>query len=302
MAAPAALAAPAAHPMILPEKPEGHDVAHRTLLGMTAVTAVLSLIPPLRFGASLALRGISLLSLGVSTISASKTGPLLHLAKVAAVALGIVGLAAFSPSLMIASVATDMGAQVLGFVQAIQEGEDWKGSAHLGMLVIDLLTLLGFVFGAWGLMVSAAVITAAFMGPLVMVEGGRGNLDVALALFTLACVGVAGAITTAEYTRRAKEVTVKNGNPDQTLVVVHNQHEYTSQKGEDLVFPTGYFGNYRVYHNTPDGVWSEVCSVPREVYESALDPAMFGTLPLGGQTVTAVEEAIPLRSEMINMG
>lgn len=138
------------------------------LLVLSVATAVISLIPPVRLAGALATRSIALLS---STLDGAKqatrkdhwSNKAASCAKVAIVALGLAGLAAASPALLIASLASDVGLQAIEMVRSAWKGDGDKALAHFAILVVDSLVLGAVVAGSWQLMVAAAAVNAFVM-------------------------------------------------------------------------------------------------------------------------------------------
>ena len=134
------------------------------LLGMTVISAGLSLIPPLRLAGSIALRGIALLSATTCQEEPGTERALAKIGRVAAIALGIIALSASLPILMTASIGVDLGMQLWESIRFYSEGQWRQGSIHLLWTMIDALALAGSITGLWQCMVaSMALATAASM-------------------------------------------------------------------------------------------------------------------------------------------
>lgn len=144
-----------------------HSKIHKGLLLLTTALAILGAIPPLRLFASIALRATALLSSTTACVDNWKADTtfekIMKVAKMTGVALGLAGMAAASPLVLIASLAADVGIQALEMVKAFYKGEDGKGCIHLGMLIVDVLALAGLIVGSWELMVAALAVSILAM-------------------------------------------------------------------------------------------------------------------------------------------
>lgn len=198
----------------------GQKIVQKGLLVTTLFFSVLSLIPPLRLAGGLGLRSTAVLSstaMGVSYWkNMSGMEKALACSKIAICALGLAGLAAGLPALIVASVAADIALNVFEMVKAAVNGQTEKALMHFGFTVINTLVLGGLLAGSWQLMVTAAAVSALAMAGIAIkvmstAKSGDEAIDV-LCYLGLMATGIAGAVTTANvakprYTKSYFEVT-----------------------------------------------------------------------------------------------
>lgn len=266
----------------------------KILLAMTAISGILSLIPPMRLGASLAMRSISLLSVAASKTPEGKEGPIIKAARAGAVVLGIVGLAAATPALMVASLAIDMALQIIEGARAAHQGDWVKLAVHATVLVIDTLALAGLIVGSWQLMVSAAAVSAAAFLALSAGANATGNGDDMFAYLALMGVSLAAAITIPDQISPAKTVHIKNDDPNGKIIVMKpggdNATVAESAPGQDVTIHDNSYVRYNVVHVSSTGdTRVENFQVPEEVSIKGIAVQDFPTLPFGGIAIKAIE-------------
>ncbi len=268
-------------------------IAQKILLGMTAVCAILSCIPPFRLGASLGMRSISLLSVGISKPPAGQGGPFIKAAKLAVVALSIVAVAASMPMLIVASIAADMGLQILEGARALYKGDCGKAGMHAIILVIDTLALAGVILGSWQLMVAAATVSAVAIFVLTAIASATGHGDDAFFYLILMAANVATAATIGEVRGITKTVVIKNDDPTGKLIVMKPVGPGVvaeSAPGQDVTIHNNSYVRYNVIHVSSTGeTRAENFMVPDEVYRTAISSQELPALPLGGSVLKAVE-------------
>lgn len=205
--------------MVVHQKPKFREVTQRILLVMAGVCAILSLIAPLRLGASLAMRGISVLSISASKVYATKIGLFLHCVKISALALGIIGLAASLPAFIVASLGVDIGMQLIRTFQELLETNYFEAGVHFGLFIVDTLLLLATLLGSWEIMVAGLLFNSAFMfffcafGTFVVAEDGNVCIDRALIYTLLFALSYAGAMITAGSTNSYTGETMRPSLP-----------------------------------------------------------------------------------------
>ena len=181
----------------------------RVLSVMTVACAILSLIPPLRFAGSICLRSVALLSSCNICVdsweSLNNWDKASRCAKVALVALGLVGSVLSSPLLIVASLVVDTVLQIKDFAISLSNW-DFKAVIQFGMITINILVIAAIVLGSWPLIVAASAVSAAvilvsagfFFVTASIDTAGGGNIDT---FFDLVCysalmgVGMAGSIS-----------------------------------------------------------------------------------------------------------
>lgn len=220
---------PQQHVDNLPQTP---PVLQKGLLLLSVAFGALSLIPPFRFAGSLATRSVAFLSTSsLSCDSWSKSnalGRLMSCTKLAAVTVGLVGVAVGSPLLVIASLAADLGIQTINAASNLYKGNVGKSLINQSMMVINALALSAMIVGSWPLMVAAAAISAVAMAAIaikVAVEAkDKGDAFEAICYGALAVLGAASAMSVAErysYTATKAHFWIKN-NRD-TLVTFYGR-------------------------------------------------------------------------------
>lgn len=157
---------------VVDELPENRTIQKGLLVTATA-TSVLSLIPGLRLAGALATRSIVLLSSVSHAVSeghrTSALGRMADYSRIAAVGLGLIGMATVKPMLIIASLATDIGVQVIEMASqlrvAIHGDDDALGriALHGSIIVVDSLMLAGIVTGSWPFLAVAAGVNMLVM-------------------------------------------------------------------------------------------------------------------------------------------
>src|ERR1700733_7584453 len=103
-----------------------HSTVQHGLFAFSVATSALSVIPHLRFAGAVATRTITLLSSSISAAKSTVEERFAKYATVATVAAGLIGVAAASPMLIAASLASDIGLQALDTAIALQGGEIGK--------------------------------------------------------------------------------------------------------------------------------------------------------------------------------
>lgn len=136
----------------------------RGLLVLTAATAVLSLVPPFRVAGSIATRSVAIFS---SLLDGSE-GFATRAARVGGVVLGLTGLLAASPLLLMASVATDIGLQAIETAKAAIKHDAGKALTHLSLLAVDSLLLAGIIAGSWKLLLTASCVSIAVLSGIFL--------------------------------------------------------------------------------------------------------------------------------------
>lgn len=214
-----------AYTMTLPD----NRTIQRGLLGLSVVFATLSLLPPLKFVGSLALRSSSFLS--ATTICAEKwaksdlLSKMTKCAKVAVVALGIAAVAASKSMLLVAALTADIGLQAIEIGKSIYHSDYAKTAIHAGVLAVDAFTLAAALTASWPLMTTAAAISALMLTGATIKAACEaltsGDCFEAWCYGTLALLNVISAFKIAEISRS---------------VAVTSHYKVTNTHEHDLVF------------------------------------------------------------------
>lgn len=269
---------------------KNRPAAQKILLGMTALCAIITAIPPLRLGGSLAMRSVSFLSVAISKTPEGKEGPIVKAAKLGIVALGVVAIVAALPMLAVASIAADMGLQIFEGAKALYKGDYAKAAMHATILVIDTLALAGLIVGSWKLMVAAAAVSAFAMFVLAIIANSNGHGDQSLAYLVLMGANVATAFTISEMTRVQKTVVIKNDDPNGKMIVMGVAE---SGIGQDLVIHDNSYVKYNVLHVSQTGeTRTEIFHVPQEITQHPISNQDMPQLALGGNVLKAVEPSV----------
>lgn len=184
-------------------------VAQKGLLILTVAFSILSLIPSLRFVGSMGTRSTALLST-VSLCALDGAITPATCIKVSAVALGLIGVATGSPTIIIASLAADLAVQSMSIFKALWQKEYIKTLPHLGVIVIDSLAIAAMVTGLWPIIVTACAVNALVMVGLIAKCASNGPPRNAMETIDLFCyaalmiIGIAGAVDSSEYTVHSK--------------------------------------------------------------------------------------------------
>lgn len=233
------------------------DTCQRVLMVGVAICSILALIPPLRVGAAIAMRGVALLTSLTTFHNVDPKNQFLEIAqnvaRCAILAFGIAALATASPLLLIISIAMDTAMQAFLCVKAFYEQDYAVAGLHLAMLTINTLALAGLVTGSWQLMVTAAAVSLAAMIGITTTsitmacfihnddcEGITGSvIDILcnLALTATGCAALAQMIPIdTSYNRRV--IHLKNDtDSDQTYYYPSGKVFDTLKPGEDKVVP-----------------------------------------------------------------
>lgn len=142
------------------------DRFQKVLLGIAVAYTVLSAIAPLRVGAGLAIRGVSILSVLAtmeSPATATSYSTAIKSMQIAGLVLGMVALVASMPLFMALSIGVDMGIQAAEGIRAAKNGDWRKAAMHVALLAVDTLTLLSIVFVSWELLAAASLINIGMM-------------------------------------------------------------------------------------------------------------------------------------------
>lgn len=151
-------------PSSLPEPSITRRQIKSGLLKIAAVFAVFSIIPPLRFACGLASRSIAVLATTVDCVKQDEKtwhARLTNFAKLSAVALGLAGLAACSPAVILASLVADLGVQIFEMGKALYHGKKMKALIHFQFVVINTLLIGAIAASSWPLVIAAATTSAA---------------------------------------------------------------------------------------------------------------------------------------------
>lgn len=285
-----------------------NSTMQKIFLVAAAVGGILSIIPPLRIGASLALRSVAFLA--ASHAALDKTGSvtnkerLLQIAKISVVALGLIGVAASMPMLLVASLAADMACQIIDAVNAIRNGEGAKAFFHIAVLIIDTLALAGILTGSWQLMVAAASVSIAVMLILCCTACKAGDPISAISFFVLAGVSFAAAIKTSEISRN-HFIKFKN-ETDHDMMYKWKDAWYILKPGEEVTLNrTSIFVCDLLQYGEYRGIPQYQTTVGREIFppmferavQYALPPSLLPTVPVISNYAAAAVENVPLEED-----
>lgn len=198
----------------------------KALLVTNIALGALSMIPPLRFASSIALRGtLSLFSdtmRAESSLEASTLDKALLIGKVALVALGITGVVLASPVLIVAGLAIDTAVQLKELVLAI-ESEKWDQVAyHAALIMGNALVITGIVIGAGQFIVAASALSIALIaGIAIKIAMGKDEnhlspKDVRMKVETILKSHVQYQTLTPELARRTLRNYIEALDPSKT--------------------------------------------------------------------------------------
>ena len=278
--------------------------AQQALLGMTAFCSILSCIPSLRFGASLAMRSISFCSVGISKPVAGKEELFIKVAKLAAIGLSMGATVASMPMLMVASLTTDIGLQIFEGVRAIYKEDAVKTGMHAMILVVDTLALGSVVLCSWQLMVAATAVSAFAMIMMASIAPTVNGHEADMGCYlVLAVTNIVTALSIGEIKGIAKTVVIKNDDSNGKLVVmkpVGSVIVAESAPGQDVTIYNNPYVRYNVLHVSSTGETRlENFRVPDQVYRAAIPSHELPGLPVGGSVLKVVESNIENYQEAI---
>lgn len=215
------------------------------LLGLTVATTILSLIPPFRLAGALATRSIAFLSSSLDSVKPNEKGisaKALNCARTAFIALGIAGLAAASPVLILTSLVADTGIQVIEMGKAIYKKQAGKALVHLSCIVINSLVIGALIVGSWKLMVAAAAVSMVVMGVFAMAISIGKDKPTMSSVFESFCylgLSVTSALSLGAVIQETRTVntnsrfTVENTSKEKVAVFDKNgQNVATVEPGE----------------------------------------------------------------------
>lgn len=228
----------------------------RGLLGLTAVSSIIAVIPPLRLIGAIAMRVLGLLSLGVQSSEnfANKTWQdhALDGSKMAVAGVGLVALGLMSPVLFVAGLAADIAIELFEAGHAIKNGEIGMALLHLTVVVVDALMITAIVTGGWQFLVAAAVTSFVAMGVLCFAAmtqdpgASTSGYDFFCYWILLATSGVATCMSAkSTYQGHWADYNVTNkGDQPMTIVDRRGNEIGVLQPGESKSFTVPYKLNW----------------------------------------------------------
>jgi hypothetical protein len=155
------------------------ETCQKLLLVAVVGCAILSLVPPLRIGAAIAMRSIALISSLASFHDMDSNNRLAIIAqnigRCAIIILGIAGLATLSPFLIMISLVMDVSMQAFLCIKALYDGDYYAAALHFGMFVINTLAVSALVTGSWQVMVAAGAVSIVAMASIALGIAFYGN-------------------------------------------------------------------------------------------------------------------------------
>lgn len=281
------------------------DIVQKGLLVVTTACAALSIIPQFRLAGSLATRSVALLT-STSLCASEGQFTIANCAKLGAVTLGLIGVAASSPVLIIASLTADLAIQIMNTIKAFREGNTFKGWTHIGITVVNALTLAAVASGAWQVIVTAAAVNAVVMFALSLRAGRNGDITGNLCYAALTVLSVWGAIGAAEHSRHTathahftlrnrkdhvitlygrRDIVVGQLNPGETKEIVVP----VENCGRSWIFggPNSWFGDsfIRSSPTSRHGIEADSYTYDTQILHPAIPAREFPTLPMTGTAI-----------------
>lgn len=182
-----------------------NEQVQRGLLLLTTATAFLSILPPLRQSASLALRSTAVLSSTAVAAGRWTKENLLSRAllcsKIAVVALGCLGAVLSKPFLIVASLAADIGLNAIEMARSLARKEGGKALIHLGIAVLDTLVLAAITTHSLKYLVVASLVnTAVLIGAGIKAEE-KGTATDIFCYATMALLSLFNIVSIIELTK-----------------------------------------------------------------------------------------------------
>ncbi|MFZ0566015.1 MAG: hypothetical protein WAM28_07515 [Chlamydiales bacterium] len=187
------------------------------LLVLTVALAAISLLPSLSFEASLAFRSAAFLSTAVLSASnwsegrLNRTTKLATITKLAAIALGIGGLAAGLPQLTTISLALSASISAVELMKNMHDKKMENLPFYIGLLVIKSLMLTAALTGSWQLLTAVTATSSFFMGMMALktLNNAKDNYDRAIGIsyIMLSILGFSGGAKIAKITWDSNEPT-----------------------------------------------------------------------------------------------
>ncbi|MCH9626630.1 MAG: hypothetical protein S4CHLAM2_02560 [Chlamydiales bacterium] len=189
----------------------------RVLLVAAIGCAILSLVPNIGWVGALSLRSVSCTMVATQTLLSIKNDEgqgvyLLHIMRLASVALGLAGVAANMNALVMAGVALNIFLQVVQVGQGSQSKDLYQSLSQASFILIDTLTLISLLTGHWQFAVTAAtlnsVVMFTFATKAIVIGVQKRDVNAAmdaLCYTALGAVGVASAVRSAEIVSQKTE-------------------------------------------------------------------------------------------------
>lgn len=280
---------------------------------MTVVCAILSLIPTLGTIGAISCRSIALITGGVHCIEAWKNqgrwGLAVQCARVAFIALGLVGVITQLNILSVASVAGDLLFQMAEAARGLHQKDLYKAFSHMGIILIDTFVLAALLTGGWQYIVTAAAVSTVMMIIFAVGAGIRaGTTQDPAAAFesvcyvALALLGIASSVRAAElsaqratrynftFTNRSKihvNVYSRYGElmgraaPGQTIKFDLDPHATFWENGK---VECRYDGAKRVSYYQGNGA-----NYVKDIMQRPMNTQEFPTLPVGGSSLVVTD-------------
>ncbi len=182
---------------------EKRNLVRRCLLVASAAFALVATVTVSKEFAATALKAIGLTSslAANSGDTENSTSRLIDIARIAILALAIIGVAASKPILYTASLVAEIFINTVQMMQAIKDKDMEKIVFHATILLVDLLLLTGIVMGSPEVLLAAAIINIVIMtgyaykafDKALDTESGLDMLDT-FCYISLAAAGVVSSI------------------------------------------------------------------------------------------------------------
>jgi hypothetical protein len=280
------------------------------LLGLTVACGIIALVPPLRIAGALALRSVSLLSSLVACTEEDQSfsACAMRSTRIGIVSLGIAALVLAAPLFLKISLVADAVLQGAEAVKAFQAGDSSKAILHLGIMLIDLLTVGAIVAGSWQLMVVAASVGIVLMIYMIFLSIYRADECVsyekrtyfdAWCYFALAVLGVAGACSVARlpkmFPNKHAHFSYKNENDYEVEILLKERqggsvHLRPGESFDRTFIRSNADNEFRVRHHIPNlnlredvqviSVIKGDISWIREIRHGPLPSSLYTTIPV----------------------
>jgi hypothetical protein len=246
----------------------------------------------------------------------------LDVIKLGVVVLGLAGLAAGSPALIIVSLVIETAMQAFSCLKAFfydkNESHISRGLIHLGLFVIGALTLSAVATGGWPLIVAAAAVNTimmVFISYKIMSEiaynketdGSKiaGKIFDGICYLALFGISYAGAFSSAELNGRritGRTYHVKNEtNENMYIAQGDGKQRITLAPGQEITFDSNYT-RLPFYYNSTSGHDFDGTLTPETTHDvptrqEPIPPNQMGTAPLGGAVLATRKTAYDSRAK-----
>lgn len=292
----------------------------RALLAVTVVCAILSLIPTLGTIGAISCRSIALITGGIHCIEAwkneGKWGLAVQSARVAFIALGLMGVITQLNILSVTSVAGDLLFQMAEAARGLHKKDLYKAFSHMGIILIDTFVLAAMLTGGWQYIVTATAVSTMMMIIFAVGAGIKaGTANDPAAIFEVVCyvalalLGIASSVRAAELSaQRATRYYFTFTNRSKTHVNVYSRYGELMGRvapGQTIKFDLDphatFWENGKVecrYDNVRQVSYYQGngANYVKDIMQRPMNTQEFPTLPVGGSSIVVTDPRLAIPS------